>query len=495
VLAELPGDEADLLFCPREAAAVLRTPMPPIGEMPGLAVNRARTAPMLGSAGTDCPLGANIHRNRRQQVSLDADMRFRHTYLVGQTGTGKSTLLLHMILHDINQNRGVAVLDPHGTLIEQILRLYPRSREDDLIIVDVTDFERPVPFNVLRIQETDPLAYRVARDIIIDDIFAYLERTYDMKLVGGPIFETHFRGMLGLLLGLEPQRAPFIPNLMIFRSLYQNTELRQALTKRIGNRDISMEEFIDEITNARGDHEIRNLAQYITAKFNRFVSDISLRNITCQNEILDLEALVEKGKVLLFYLGKGRFGDVAAGLLASQIVSRLRSVVMKRGARAGARPFYLYADEFHMFADERFGELLAEARKFGLSLTIAHQYARQIPEKILMGILGNVGTVISFRVGPPDAQMLEPLFRPQLTARDLSSLPNFRAYIRSFGRLGQTPFSLEPPPPPGNGCDELAANLRQLSRYRHGRDRSLVEEEIAATYKAYKEFERGRFFV
>jgi hypothetical protein len=486
ILSQLDRPSIDLLFGPREASAILRTPMPSDVELPGLSINRARTAPIVGRSGDDAPLGTNVHRGLHLPLSLDGPMRFRHTYVVGQTGTGKSTFLLHMILHDIAKGRGVAVLDAHGTLIEQVLLHYPPERMEDLIVVDVTDVECPIGFNVLRIEEEDPLEYRLARDLVIDDLYSYIDRTYDLKQVGGPMFEMHFRGMLGLLLGLEKQEPPLIPNLMIFRLLYTNSRLRRTLVERVKNKDLMLDDFIEEAVEVTGEGSLKNMSPYITSKFSRFVSDLTLRNMTCQNSTLDFDEVVKGGKVLLFYLGKGHFGDYAAGLLASQIISRIRYVVMKRGARQDARPFYLYADEFQLFADDRFTELLAEARKFKLSLTLAHQYAKQIPEKVLQGVLGNVGTTVVFRVGAVDGEFFEPLFKPSFNQRDLSSLPNFRAYVRSFGSLGHTPFSVETGAPLSGGNPEQAEALRQRSRQKYGRDRRIVEEEIKSTYEAYK---------
>ncbi|MBZ5538110.1 MAG: ATP-binding protein [Acidobacteriia bacterium] len=489
ILAPLDEPALNMLFGPCESSAFLRTPMPTDVELPSLPINRARTAAIVGYSGDDVPLGSNVHRGSRVPVTLDGPMRFRHTYIVGQTGTGKSTLLLHMILHDIDKGRGVAVLDPHGSLIDQVLLHYPAHRDNDLIIVDVTDIERPVGFNVLSIDEKDPLQYRLVRDRVIDDLFSFLERTYDMRRIGGPMFEMHFRGMLGLLLGLDVQKPPFIPNLLIFKLLYANKHLRSKLVERIRDKDLLLNDFVEEALAVSGETSLQNMAPYITSKFNRFISDLTLRNITCQNSMLDLDDIVNNGRVVLFYSGKGRFGDQAAGLLASQFISRLRWAVMKRGAQKNVRPFYLYADEFQLFADNRFTEMLAEARKFQLSLTLAHQYARQIPEEVLLGVLGNVGTTVIFRVGASDGAVFDPLFKPTFNERDLASLPNFRAYVRSFGSLGNTPFSVETEPPPSGGDPGRARTLRQQSSEKYGRPRIIVEQEIEATYKAYKKMD------
>lgn len=475
----------EFMFGPREAGAILRTPMPMNQDFPGLSVMRFRTAAMTGQAGDDCYLGTNIHRGSRNPVAMDADMRFRHTYVIGQTGTGKSTLLLNSIMQDIRAGRGVGVLDPHGSLIEDVLLRFPEERADDLVLVDVADTERPIPFNILRIKERDPKKYRLIRDLIIDDLFAFFNRTYERDTMG-PMFETHIRGFMSLLLGLEPQIEPLIPNLLVFRSLYQNADLRNTLVDRIRDHDILVEELIKEAVAVKYDGALENLAPYITSKFNRFVSDGSLRNITCQNDCLDIDDVVNNGKVLLFYLGKGKFGDQAAGLLASQVVSRVRSAVMKRGTDKNIRPFYLYADEFQLFADQRFAELLAEARKFRLSLTLAHQFTKQIPEEILDAVLGNVGTTVVFRIGAPDAAALAPYLAPNFNERDVISLPNFNAYVKSFGRLGETPFSMETPAASSDIDLPCAERLRELSRQRFGRPRAEVEQEIRNTVEAYR---------
>jgi type IV secretory pathway TraG/TraD family ATPase VirD4 len=437
---------------------------------------------MTGVSGKDCPLGVNVHRGQGLPVALDESMRFRHTYVVGQTGTGKSTLLQNMILHDIHQGRGVAVLDPHGSLIDGILERFPERRSQDLVVVDLTDTEFPVGFNPLRLLEQDPQAYRLARDLVIDGLYTFLDRTYGLKETGGPMFENHFRSVLGLLLGTEPQREPRIPNLMMVRAFYTNEDWRTFLAAM--NDDPVLETFLQEATRAGGEADMDNAAPYITSKFSRFISDTALRNITCQNRTLDIEGMANEGKVLLFHLGRGRFGDQAAGLLASQLVSRIHHAVMSRGTTGQHRPFFLYADEFQLFADQRFAELLAEARKFGLAMTLAHQYAQQLPREVLLAVLGNVGTTISFRVGAPDGELLEPLFCPEVGRRDLTSLPNFSAYVRSFGMLGETPFSLRTLPPMVEGDRMLAQRLRELSQRRYGRDRVEVETEITATYRA-----------
>lgn len=479
-LGDNPGD----LVAPAEAIGLVRTADPPVTDLPGLPVARTRTAEMRGRAGDDAPLGTNSHRGFRRPVRLDSDARFRHAYVVGQTGTGKSTLLRRMALHDIRAGRGVAVLDPHGPLVESLLRSIPDDRIDDVVLLDVTDLERPVPFNLLRIYDETRLGYRVARDLLIDDLYHYFRRSYHSETMG-PIFETHMRGMLALLLGTRPAEPPRVPNLMHLSLLYSDDDARRRLAADAKGSDPVTDHFIEMTNKSTSDYSYAGTATYVTSKFNRFIADVTLRNITCQNEIIDFDAIVAEGKILLCYLGKGRFGDMAAGLLASQIMSRLRSAVMRRGTGAGLPPFYVYADEFQLFADDRMGELLAEARKFGLSLTLAHQYLSQLPQSVLDAVLGNVGTTIAFRVGPADGERLGLAFSPTFRTSELVSLPNHRAIVRSFGGLGDAPFSLATQLGDDDGTDERAALVRSRSRARHGRDIDHVEREVREALEAF----------
>ncbi|MFW6053910.1 MAG: type IV secretory system conjugative DNA transfer family protein, partial [Persicimonas sp.] len=478
-----PFDEPtlDVLFGPMEATVALRTPMPVDGDLPGVAIKSARTAHLTGRRGRDCALGYSRHQGRRRRVGLEAEDRFRHTYLLGQTGTGKSTLMANMILQDLRRGRGVAVLDPHGNLVESVLERMPEERSGDVVLFDVTDVERPIPFNILSVDADTPYEYRQQRDLVIDELHRYVHHHFSPDMVG-PMFETHLRGTLGLLMGSRPPRGRRAPNLMLLNGVYSNESLRERLVEECRGEDVLLDEFIRQVDGSPSDWSFSGMASYVTSKFNRFIYDRTLRNILCQRDILDVESIVDEGKVLLVNLGKGRFGDVAAGLLAGQIVARIRRAVMRQGT--GGRPFYLYADEFQLFADAHFAEMLAEARKFGLALTVAHQFTDQLPEEALHSVLGNVGTKIFFRVGPRDASTVAPLLHPRFDEHDVVSLPNYRSYVQSAGSLGQLPFSLDTLPLHGEARPQRAYELRSFSRNKYGRPRQLVEQEILDTWNA-----------
>lgn len=487
IWAGLDSPSADILFTAREATAALRTPMPTTSEIPGFPLIEARTLRLNGVSGGDVALGLNIHRADSQPVRFSEEMRFRHTYVVGQTGTGKSTFLLNMLLEDAAKGRGVCLLDPHGSMVDDVLRNLPASRRDDVVLLDVTDTDHPVGFNPLHILETDPQRYMLERDVVVDGLLSYLMQTYrDVKEAFGPVFESHFRAMMSLLLGVEPPDPLQIPNLTMFRSLYSDSGLRNALIRGLDGRDTVLVEMIDEAMKVDGEGALANVAPYITSKFARFIADKALRNVICQRSTLDMDAIVEGQKILLVHLGRGRLGNLPAGLLASQVVAAIGRSMTGVGHGKRRPPFYVYADEFQLFADVRFAEWLAEARKFGLSLTLAHQHLDQLPKDVQSAVLGNCGTVVTFRVGANDARELAGLFSPLLAPHDLLSLPNYCAYVRGSGGFGQLPFSITGSPPPVSGDDAAADEIRRVSRERYGKPREEVEREMTETAREYQ---------
>lgn len=486
VAAPLSRASLATTFSVEEAAALLRTPVPADRAAPGVALIRSRTGAPSRTPARGIALGRNVHRGRSQDVLLDEDSWRLHMAIHGGTGTGKSTLLLRLLLDAARKGRGCVLVDPHGSLGWTLLSLLPPDRWDDVVHVDLGDTAYPVGFNILRIDEADALSYRTVRDQTIDELLAFLERTYDMRSVGGPIFETHFRGMLGLLLGAVPPTPPFFPTLLGLRSLYRSKLLRRRLLERLGGTDLVVEEFVAEAEAVGGESSLQNMAPYVTAKMNRFVNDASLRNVTCQAEALDLDAVLRERKIVIFGLGKGRIGAGAAGLLASQIVARLWRAALRRGPGKHP-PFHLVVDEFHLVADERFAELLCEARKYGIVVTLADQVVSALPRPVLQAVLGNVGTIVSLRSGPEDADRLAPLLAPAFSALDIASLPNHRALVRSASAFGAEPFSVDLLPPPRGGSAVVAQGLHEASRCRYGRPRAVVEREVAEMYRAYSE--------
>ena len=475
-----------------EAACAFRLPSPPNRDIPGLNIQRYRTSlamlPQYENGCNSIRLFVNEHQGLRQPVLIDIDDRFQHFFLLGQTGVGKSNLMKAMIVQDIQAGRGLAVIDPHGDMIDAVIARIPEERAKDVIIFDFLDRERPIPFNIIEWRNV------AERDLIIDDLYRILDHIYDLKLTGGPIFEQHFRNILKLLMG-DSKRDNFTPTILEFIRCYTDKKFRRWLLKSISDRQVI--DFIEEAENVSGDASIRNIAPYITSKFGRFVNDTTLKRIVGQEKSsLDFDNIMNSGKILLVKLGKGRFGAEVSALLANMLVARFQHSAMKRGemAKSDRRDFFLYVDECHCLPHENFSELLAEARKYRLGLVLATQYCSQLGnvagrggDDLLAAIFGNVGSLITFRTGAQDAEYLQRGFMPAFNQLDIMSLPNYNGYAR-MNLKGQStlPFSFRTELDKTPVNEELAGRLRTLSRLKYGKDMNIVDAEIYRRQECWK---------
>lgn len=477
----------ELLASTREAIALLRTFEPPTDETSPLSCTRARRFPIHAEPSAGTPLGIADSHSGGVPVSLSEAARLRHVYVVGQTGTGKSTLLLNMIVDDIRRGHGVTVLDPHGTLVSEVLERIPRERAEDVVLIDPADVERCTPLNPLSLAVDDPIAYVTLRDRVIDDLIDTVDAIYDLKLTGGPMFEQCFRTFLALLMGGRRQTR-FAPSLPLLGVLMADKELQQHLEKTLQFDDPTTVATLEQLRCTTGESALTSMLPYITSKTNRFHAHAAARRMLCQPGCIDFDAVLRERKILLLPLRPTLMGSEAAALVARVIVLRLGAAAMTRGA-TGAEPLhYLYADEFHTFATERFATLLSEARKFRLGLVLAHQYTSQLERRgshVLDAVLGNVGTTIAFRVGSRDAELLERTFAPRVHATDIAGQPDYRAIVRSVGPLGDAPFTLRTRRAP-NHCVGLGDPIRELARLVHGRDRDVVDAEIREGLKEFR---------
>jgi hypothetical protein len=488
VSPEKAGDsdflQEDRAFSICESACFFRVPSPSLEDIPGIPIKRWRSgfADVQTLSSGDRPsvlLGVNIHRGIVQPIRAGAEERMRHLYIVGQTGTGKSTILKNLALQDIQAGRGVCVVDPHGDLEEDILSQFPLKRKDDLVLIDLADEAYPFALNLLRWESQEE------RERIIDDLYVSVDRIYDMKATGGPIFEKHFRGMLRLLMG--EGKHGFTPTLLEFSLLYTNPRFRKYCLKRVEDDEIG--QFIMEAEVVRGEATISNLSPYITSKFSRFTQDTRLRRIFGQEGLsIDFAGAMEEGKVVLINLARGVFGETVSTLVASQIIARFKGAAM---ARVRIPPdkrkeFYLYVDEFQSVVDENIAQLLSEARKYKMGLILANQYTEQLQQewvgrrdKMLSSVLGNVGMVIAFRLGLEDARKMDDVFWPAFSAHDLMELPNHEAYMKIHaGPKNMPPFNLRTIKPQGNRDLERIESLKEFNRSRYCRPAAKVDEEI-----------------
>jgi hypothetical protein len=433
-----------------EAACVFRIPYAEKQDPPGLPVKSYRTglaATCLFQENTKEMLfiGNNRHRGHINPIHVTNDDRMRHTFVLGMTGTGKSTYMESMCLRDIYQGRGCCFIDPHGDSVEKILQFYPIERRGDLVLMDFLDRSRVVPFNLLVWQDEEE------RDRIIDDLYGWLEITYDMRMAGGPMFEQYFRSFFRLLMGEEP-RSDFQPMISDFIRLFVDRRFRDYCLKQC--HDPQVLRMMHQASEAGGEAKLENMAPYITSKLNRFELDKGLQIMTGQNSMaLNVHEVMNKGKVLLVNLGRGRFGETTSGLLASQIVSRFQGAAMKRIDMKAAtrRDFFLFCDEFETVASEPFISMLAESRKYRLGLILANQYADQLERRkitsgdsVLKAILGNVGNITCFRLGINDAMTMASVFQPEFNNEDLVNLPTGNCYVNlKTSRCNPSSFSLE----------------------------------------------------
>ena len=456
-------------FTCEEAACAFHLPVVFDGEHLGLPVRKYRT--LRASFPRNWPaqeqgltlLGLNRHRGWEQPIYLPLEDRLRHVFLLGMTGVGKSREMESFFLQDIRAGHGACLIDPHGDLADDILSRFPEERSEDLILVDLGDREWIVPLNLLEWSTEEE------RDLLIDELYGAVDRLYDLRQVGGPIFEQHFRAMLRLLMG-DCRTQDYTPTLLEFREVYQNAAFRKFLLKRTEAEEIS--DFINELSKTTGECSMSNMAAYVTSKFSRFFYDSQLSRIVGHGEmLLNFPQIMQEGKIVIVKLAAGRFGTNVSNLIASQVVSRFRIAAMSRSSLPPEqrRPFFVYVDEFHHLADHTFIQLLSASRKYGLGLVLANQYAAQLQksENILSAVLGNVGAILAYRVGAEDAERLQRVFAPMVTAQDLIECPNWQGYIRLHASQSPiSPFSFHNCPDSTVPNYERSRELAKVSKER-----------------------------
>ena len=412
-------------------------------------------------------IGETSYRGEHRPVFVSEDDRRRHLYSIGQTGTGKTTFMKNMILDDIQKGKGVAVLDPHGDLIDDILSLMPESRFDDVIVFDPGDLERPLGLNML---EYD-LAHPEEKTFIVNEMLSIFDKLYDLKATGGPMFEQYMRYALLLLM----EDAAYEPaTLMGVPKIFSDEEYRADKLSRCQN-PVVKDYWEKEALKAGGDAALANMTPYITSKFNNFVANDYMRPIISQSKsAFRFRELMDGGKILLVNLSKGRIGDINANLLGMIITGKVLMAALSRFdiPQEQRRDFNLYIDEFQNFTTDSISTILSEARKYRLNLVIAHQFIAQLQEKIRDSVFGNVGSMVVFRIGAEDAEKIIKNFEPVFTKNDLINIDNLNAYAKLLIR-GETtkPFNIRIPFAP-KGDPNLTDVLKKLSRTRYGLKRT-----------------------
>lgn len=417
-------------------------------------------------------LGYNIYREEKKDIHLKKDDRRRHMYVIGQTGTGKSSALSSMALQDIKNGEGMGMLDPHGDLIDDILSKTPKDRIEDVVLFDPTNLERSIGLNMLEYDTRFP----EQKTFIVNEMINILDKLYDLRQTGGPMFEQYARNALMLLMD-DPNE---VYTLMEVPKVLADADFRKRLLLKCKN--FLVKEFWEkQAEQAGGEGALKNMVPYIASKFDNFISNDYMRPIIGQTKsTFNFREIIDGKKVFLVNLSKGRLGELNSSLLGLIITSKMSLAAFSRVdiPEDQRNDFYLYMDEFQNFATSTISTILSEARKYRLSLVISHQFIAQLPEEIRDAVFGNVGTIASFRVGAEDAQFLEKEFEPIFNSQDLMNIDNFNFYIKMMID-GQTskPFNIKTYPPERGNYD-LAKDIKEYYSLTYARSRYVVDEEI-----------------
>lgn len=413
--------------------------------------------------------GLTDSRNKRTPFGIKREDRTRHAYVIGKTGMGKSTLLENMAIQDIQNGEGLCFIDPHGGTAEKLLDFIPEERINDVLYFAPFDLQYPISFNVLEDVDADKRHFVVAglmstfEKIWVDAWSARM--AYILQNTLAALLEFPGATLLGV------------------NRMYIDKEYRKNVIAKI--TDPSVRSFwVDEYSKYT-DRYTQEATPAIQNKIGQFASNALVRNIIGQERsAFDIRKLMDERKIFIVNLSKGRVGEGNANLLGSMLITKIYLAAMSRadthGAVLRALPdFYLYVDEFQNFANRSFADILSEARKYKLCLTIAHQYIEQMEEEVRAAVFGNVGTMMTFRVGAYDADVLEKEFAPVFEASDLVNLGRYQLYLKlMIDGVSSQPFSAETLPP----IDLPEVNHKEravaFSRSRYSRPRAEVEKDI-----------------
>ncbi len=406
------------------------------------------------------------YRGQRRRFGIKIDDRRRHMYLVGKTGMGKSTVMERMIVNDMVSGHGLALVDPHGDLVEKMLEYVPNNRVNDVVYFNPSDIEFPIGFNVLEAVDA------TQRHLVASGLMGVFTKIWE------GVWSARMEYILNNTI-LALLEYPGSTMLGIARMLVDARYRTRVLTKVTD--PIVKGFWVDEFANYNDKFRNEAVAP-IQNKVGQFLSSAIIRNIVGQSKsTIDLREIMDSKKILLLNLAKGRIGEDNSRLLGAMMITRLQLAAMSRVdiPEPQRNDFFLYVDEFQNFATESFANILSEARKYRLNLVIAHQYIEQLDETVAPAVFGNVGTIMAFRVGGADAEFLEKEFFPTFLQTDLVNLPKFEVYLKlMIDGAASEPFSATTLPPTELVKTDNREKVIGISRERYAQSRPEVEEKI-----------------
>lgn len=424
-------------------------------------------------------LGYNFYRGQRREIRIKREDRFRHFYVIGQTGTGKSSILQVMLRQDLKNGDGFCVIDPHGSLIEDIMPFIPRERADDVIYFNPSDLERPMGLNLLEANSEEE------KDMVALDAMNIMIKLFDEE-VFGPRIQDYFRN--GCLTLMDDPEGGALTDIV---RLFTDDDFQKLKVSKVKN-PIVKSFWVHQMAKT-GAREKQEMIPYFAAKFGAFVTNSMMRNIIGQTKsAFDFFKVMQEGKILLMNLAKGETGEINSKLLGMIMVSKMQMAALQRQKleKKDRRDFFLYIDEFQNYVTESIEVILSEARKYRLGLNIAHQYLAQLEgsdakkgsKKVSLkdAVFGNVGSIMCYKIGAQDAEYMGKEMAPVFSDQDLINLDKFKACMKlSVDGQPSRPFSITPVNPyTESGDKNLAQALKQLSRLKYGRPREYVGREI-----------------
>jgi len=471
-----------MILCSEELASIFHFPNIKYNRLPVIKWQDFKIAPCPSNMPTEgLLLGINNYRGTKTEVKIKRDDRRRHFYMIGKSGTGKSTILNTMLRQDLANGEGVCLIDPHGDLVEAVMPHIPRRRADDVILFNPGDLERPMGLNILEAHTKEQ------KEFMSQEALSIFIKLFGEEIMG-PRLQHYFRNGCLTLMDDDEEGAVLIDLPRLFTDdswqKYKVTKVKNPVVRGFWEKEMA----------ATGAREKQEMIPYFSAKFGPFVTNAQIRNIIGQTKSgFDFRKVMDDGKILLCNLSKGKLGDLNAQLLGMIMVSKLQMAAMGRvdTPEEDRHDFYMYVDEFQNFVTESFASILSEARKYRLSLIIAHQYISQITKMggggkgshedttIRDAVFGNVGSMMCFKIGATDAEYMAKEFSPVFSDQDLINIANFQAYLKlNIDNATSRAFSMATIYDPSKGDVQAAEAFKQLSRLKFARERQFVEREI-----------------
>ena len=417
-------------------------------------------------------LGYNVFRGAKKPIRLGLGDRQRHMYAAGQTGTGKSTFLENLALQDMISGNGFAFVDPHGDTVDKLLSMVPKERTEDVIYFSPAEMDYPMGLNLFEFNNPDQ------KDFLIQEALNMLYKLYDPQHQGimGPRYEDMFRNA-ALAIMADPAGGTFIEIPQLFR----DPEFLKRKLQHVKDQTV-LDYWQKQFPASQRSNESGEVTAWFVSKFGAFLSNEMMRNIIGQTKsAFDLRDVMDNKKILLVNLSKGRTGELNSKLLGMIFVMKFQAAAMSRSniPEDERVDFSLYVDEFQNFSTDSFATIMSEARKYHLNLIVSNQFTTQLTPEIRDAVFGNIGTIVTFRIGQNDVESLGKYYQPTFEGDDLLRVPNYNTIVRTLvGGVPTSPFSMATLPPLGNPNPKLFDALKQLSAAKYGRPKAAIEQEV-----------------